>query len=116
MDVRINDLDGNQSVFNLTQVGAVYPDDDIVYIDGVPYVLSTAQTNSQENNTSSWFERGRRVAEEILATQATASLVQLVIRARLHELFSGILHAPEIAEAQALVAQLQEQEPARFCC
>lgn len=62
MELLIDDLEGNEVGFDLSEVGPVYPDDDVIYISGVPCRLSSARPNhglhatgqpshTNENNT-----------------------------------------------------------------
>jgi len=47
MVIFIDDLDGNEVQFDLSEVGAVYPSDDVIYISGVACRLSSARPNSR---------------------------------------------------------------------
>lgn len=45
MVIFIDDLEWNEIQFDLSEIGAVYPDDDVIYISGLPCRLSTARPN-----------------------------------------------------------------------
>lgn len=47
MELLIDDLEGNEIGFDLTEVGTIYPDDDVIYISGVACRLSSARPNKQ---------------------------------------------------------------------
>lgn len=42
MKIRIKTLEGDEQLFDLSEVGEVYEDDDVIYFQGVPCKLSSA--------------------------------------------------------------------------
>jgi hypothetical protein len=43
MEIIINSLDDKEEIVKLSDVGACYPDDDVIYFSGVPCILSSAR-------------------------------------------------------------------------